>query len=452
MAQWGGCSAWAEYDDDDEEPMNETIDADIIRRATHVNPSSHRALSYLSDENEMPLARPISRRGRLLKLTSTVSKGVELSRHVNSRHGRLTKATLIWSGIDDPSDSLGFDPDTKNAVDSEFIDGLMQHIHTRLPERSSYVLNNRRYGTMTDMSENRKLPFTAGDIRLRQEHISVVTASPQALRPNWLILPLHSPRCVMGITRNALVHEMSDMHRILHSLELRKYDLCSSDANAFYAWFKIVENLIRYYFTVSEISIYSRRYVEQCNPGTGIWVGADRRAAKLSIMRVVDELEVLRRPMIALGKHAHQTVAELHRRADELAHRLIRFLDDEVEQVETVLQQQLSVEEQDDILSHFVNYMKRGSYGRSIILVLAGGLGLNKVDRETWVKNSCKALNRIIVQIWARRVNDRHSEFANMFETAGREYRRMYEELARDVDKKIASVHLTQMSTKSRHH
>lgn len=413
---------------------------------SRVAPKTQRAFSYMSDEHETPLAIPIPRRDRLLQLTSAVTRGD--SRVSNSRraHRGVLMKTRAWSG-DDNADSAGSVGETRRGggavADLRFVEKIWRGLNSRAPERSSYVLRHRCFGTMLDSEEGGQLPMSMGAVRLRQEHVSQVKATARSHRLTWLTLPISSPRSIISLVRNAVIREMSDMQRIMHSLELRKYDVCSSDVHAFFAWFKVVENLVGLYFAATEIAIYGNQHVDMYhpNPSSGVWYASERQATKMAIISLADKLDALRRPLIALNFNAHKLLAELRKRADTFAKRLVRFLDDEVEHVEAVLMQNLNLDAQDAVLAALIKEIRSGPYGRDIVMVLAQGLSVNKSDRNAWVKNMCNGVNRLIVQLWMKRLADRHWNFVSLFESAGKEYQQLYDDLARDVDDKMASVH-----------
>lgn len=542
--------------DNDNNTMLSPLTPDERRILSGSNPSGARStpqrVSYLSDESEQPLARPFVRRDLLLKFSSVISR--------NDSPNHFANTSLATSTGQNPI----YPDDVANAI--ERLRGpLLGGVNMRLPDRSSYVLRNRRFATMTDLSEGRLLPTCIGDIRLRQEHVAEVFATARSRRLIWaplihyataatttsphfqssapssslqspplqtLTLPyvqpghqstsvttaaslptssttksrsgststsMQSPSspagigfsgipdtmnynsgvvvlmtgpttvasgvggsfsyCGISVVRNAIAREMDGMQRLLHSLEVRKYDLCASDIHAFFAWFKLIENFTRVYLFATESTIYTLNPLatrstpnstsipnnnsnEYFNNNLTYWESRLRCNEKTAIINLCEKLERLRRPMLALDKKCHEHLEELRRRCDAFATRLMRFVDGEVQHVESILHTELSVEELDVVLHSLVSQLRKtgGVYGKNIIMVMATGLGVAKTEREIWIRDRIKSVGRVVVQMAMKKLKDRHWNFVTLFETSGKEYKQVYENLGKDVDRKVASV------------
>lgn len=376
--------------------------------------------SLLSDENELPLARLAPRRDPLQKLTS------------------------LWSVIDDGVHDVSLNlpsPISNDDGYTQFHSRISSDVHTRDPERASYVLGKRRFATMADESDGYlpELPRDAGSVRLRQEHFNQRGAN-RSLFPPRLMISVSSTRAIIPTVRNAVIRELRDLERILQSLEARKYDLCPSDIHALFEWFKPIENLIRHYHTVSERVIYRRAQAEQWGNGRGLWREEERRAAKVAIVILLERMESLRRPMIAKRGGAHEMLPDLRERVAAFAKKVVQFLDEEVEQVGRVMEDRLSLEEQEEVMFTVMRGMKKGELGKAVVILVSQGLGMSRSERLVWIRDVCKIFNKLVVRLWIKWFDDRHVEFLRKFEAAEEEYRRLYIGLARELDSRVVSA------------
>lgn len=370
--------------------------------------------SLLSDETDQPLARLVPRRDPLQKLTS------------------------LWSAVDDGAHDFSLNvasPISNNDGYAQFHARICKGIHTRAPERASYVLSKRQFGTMADESDGYvpELPRDAGSVRLRQEHFNQRGAN-QCLFPPRLMISVSSTRAIIPTVRNAVIRELRDLERIIQSMEARKYDICPSDIHALFEWFKPIENLIRHYHTVSERMIYTRAHVEQWGNGRGLWRENERRAAKISIVILAERMESLRRPMIAKRGGAYEMLAELRDRAAAFAKKVTDFLDEEVEQIGRVMEDRLSQDEQEELMFTMMRSMRKGELGKAMVILVSQGLGTSRSERVIWIRDVCKKFSKLVVHMWIKWFEDRHVEFLRLFEAAEDEYRRLYGGLAHELE------------------
>lgn len=376
--------------------------------------------SLLSDETDQPLARLMPRRDPLQKLTS------------------------LWSGIDDGVHDISLNlpsPIANDDGNAHFYSRISGGVHTRGPERASYVLGRRRFATMADESDDYfpELPRDAGSVRLRQEHFNQRGAN-RSLFPPRLMISVSSTRAIIPTVRNAVVRELRDLERIIQSLEARKYDLCPSDIHALFAWFKPIENLIRHYLTVAERVIYKRAHAEQWGSGRGLWCEEERRAAKVAIVILAERMESLRRPMIAKRGGAYEMLPDLRERVAAFAKKVVNFLDEEVEQVGRMMEDRLSLEAQEEVMFTVMRGMRKGELGKAVVILVSQGLGASRSEREGWIRDVCKKFSKLVVHMWIKWFDDRHVDFLRMFEAAEEEYRRLYVGLARELDSRIVSA------------
>lgn len=389
------------------------------RKANHS--SYQNAGSFLTDENEEPLARPVPRNDLLVKLSSA------------------------WSMSDDPMEG---------ADESAFHNRLLKGAHSRLPERSSHVLHKRRFGTMTERADSEELSRKAGCVRLRVEHMEQTDKREHGNDENgdkgseeegesvrkWELYEVRSAHSVLSIGRNAMVRELDDLQTMIRSMETRKYDVCAADVHALFAWFQTVENFARLYLSATERCLYARGGAGRWGNGKDIWDRAKRQEKKVAVIASAEHFEKLRRPMLALDEQCRDMLPELRKRSSMFARAAMRVVDAEARQVQRELDRRCSDEELHDMCKCVMRDIRQRDCGKGVLLVMSLGLGVSRSERVAWVRGMCQGMSGLVVQIWMGRFSDRHWKFMELFDRAEREYRRMYCELGRELDDRVAAI------------
>lgn len=364
------------------------------------------------DENVIPLAVPAPRRDPFTRLHA-------------------------WSLINSVSSEAS--ASTQPALDGTFLTEMMKGIYHRAPVKTSFVMKDRRPATMTEFRDGYEVSRKAEDVRRRQEHAERrITRTPMLLADDR---GSGSVREGIIVARRAMLCELRDFYAITSSLEARKYDLRGSDIQATFEWFKMLENFLRCYLVASEKAIYVGTEVDKWGSLHGKINEKNRKGEKMRIIELSDRIELLKRPMLALDTKCGQLMGRLHRRVDDYTMRLVRFLNLEAEQVPSQLESKLENQEVDGVFHRFVKEMFGMEHGRDMVILLSFGLGMETEKQVEWLKRMCGGITRSGVQVWIKKVMDRHNNYVRLFKNAETEYRELYCRLSRLLDSEIAEIH-----------
>lgn len=283
---------------------------------------------------------------------------------------------------------------SESESESEFTKEVLRGLYRRAPDKASYVLHDRREGTMTEIGEGRVLPMRAQDVRRRQEHLERGVRDMRELR--------RGGRSGLRIVREAFIQEFRDLYEMMNSIEGRRWDVCKGDVLGLFEWFKMVENFLRVYVIVSQESYTAA--------GQGDWGVREKKRVLARAERVGE----MKRLMVAMDRRCGEMVARLRRRVEEFVEGVLGFLEDECRVVERFLE---------DGFDEMVKRMGEQESGKESVVLLGRG----SRDSE-WGKK---------MGGWraVRRVKERHWEYVTMFAAADREYRTIYGSLADEVDR-----------------
>lgn len=388
----------------------QNVIGNLLSRKKTPNNLENRA-SYITGEDDILLARPAPRHGIRSNLPSWSNDTVSAERG--------------------GSDGSTFDP--------HFASDMQKGIYRRLPEKSSFVLKNRKKATMAEEPNAQQLPRNVEDVRIRQEHVERrVQTMPSLFSEDARGRSLSE---VISIIRNAVFRELNDLYKIMSSLEARKYDLCGSDVQSTFAWFKLLENFIRVYFSASESEVYGKTGIDSWGNLSGKLTSDKRKKEKMKIVALSDRVEQMKRVMLAMGCRCGQLVAQLQAKVDDFAMRLVRFLNEEVEQIPCQLESKFGTSEMAIILGGLVQEMRGAETGREVVLLMSRGLTAGGTERVEWIRKMCGGPTRVTAQSWMRKFADRHSNYVRLFVAAEGEYQDMYNDLSRVLDAEIQGIH-----------
>lgn len=379
--------------------------------------------SYITDQNDFPLARPLSRRERFGKITWSLT---------------WSRGSQDVSG-DGPTSGDG-PASARSVLDANFQNDMLLGLNRTQPEKCSSLLKGRRKGTMSLASEGRSLPRSAEDIRRRQEHVDRRLVRMPVLFSHTS----NGNTDVNGIqlVREAFLSELRDLYTILSSVDARKYDVRPSDIRAMFEWFAIFENFLRLYFTVSETSIYHAAEIDEWENIEGMLSKECRIREKKRIIELCEKVEGMKRVLISEGDRGEQkSVRKLRERVDKFSVRLLRFLNEEVVQIPNELEGRFSREQAEGFFRAMVNEIRNSEHGKDMVVALAKGLGKGSSGMGSWLTDVCETGNKFAVQRWMRQFVERHSNYVKLFEKAESEYRWFYKDLSNHVDEEIEEIH-----------
>jgi hypothetical protein len=236
----------------------------------------------------------------------------------------------------------------------------------------------------------------------------------------------------MHIFHNAVRAELRDLHRIVMSLETRLVDVDDEDIRSFYAWLDGFGDFLRLYLAASERFVISvaedASDIEFCEN----MLGNRRRNDKVQIVRMLEGVENLKRPMQARPDRQQLLLAELRAKVDDLTMAIIRCLSTEAEQLPSVLSSHFHEQQITEMFSRVKARMLESASGPLLLVALSRGSGHDVETRKKWLKTQSQQLIRsktsakAAVQKWTRTFLDIHKEYVLAFVSAKKEYVDMY--------------------------
>lgn len=351
---------------------------------------------YFTDKNGVPLARPVPRKELSIGLSKLVSN-------------------LTWS-----DSSKATEQTTTQQSDVDFEKCVLSFLNSVAPEKSSRLLKERIPGTMNVNSDGVRLLRSADEIRRRQEHIDGRIVQMPVLESD--VIGRENSHA-LGTVHRAILSELRDLHCMISSMESRKFDVNKADVRALFEWFKLFENFIRLYLATSERELYAG--------ATGdAWIQA-RKAQKIEVVRLVERVEAMKRPMIAQHVHCGQSLRDLHKRVDRMTMRVVRLLKEESERMTM-----LEVGSVEARVERMIKSLREGRFGREMVVLIAQG-ARNPME---WMRGVWHDVGRFVIQGWVNRFVERHRGFVTAFERAESEYRELYGVLGKLVDEDIANI------------
>lgn len=291
---------------------------------------------------------------------------------------------------------------------------------------------------MSSKSSGFRLPRSVEDVRRRQEHVERrLVQMPVLLSDD---IRTSSTLRFVSIVRNATLSELRDLYRIVSSLDARKFDIRAADVKAMFEWFATFENFVRLYLTISEKELYDTTDIDEWASLQGNISKTKRKAEKKRIIALCDKVEEMKRKMIAEHKSCLRHLQELHKRVDQFTMRLVRFLNEEVEQVPAHLERKFSPIVIENLFISMTREIRNAENGKDMVVLMARGTGANSLTMTSWVRAMCGSVNKMTAAIWIRKFIDRHVNYAVLFENAEQEYREMYNVLSDQVDDEIAGI------------
>lgn len=372
-------------------------------------------VSYFTDCNDVPLARVLPRRDRLLRITSS----------------------LTWSQHDSTAEA---GPSTRSLGDLDFAQQLLKTGQTRVGwVKCSQMLKGRIVGTMGVEGEGMELGRGVEDVRVRQEHVERgVISMPALMEDEGEVGDMETWGNGLEVVRRAFLAELRDLYTIMGSMRMRQFDLGIGDVRGLFGWFVMFERFLRVYFVVSERWVYEETGVDEWAGLEGIVGGEGRKEEKKKIVSMAEKVWGVKRMLEAVrgGEGMRKGLGVLGKRVDEMTMGLVRYVKEEVE-VGKVLEGKGMIGSVMRGMVEEMKEMKEMEGGKESVVIVSRGLGKGG-EKSGWLK---RVLGGRGGKKWLWRVMDAHLGFVREFERAQKEYVAMYVGLSGLVDEQIRHIH-----------
>lgn len=353
-----------------------------------------------------PLARAVSRRGRPL-------------------------SSLLWT------DEFLSQTSNTVSVDISFEQRLLRGT-TRIPPVAPLWTNRtvvRAVGTLTDIRSpegRRKLAVSTEGEKLRVEHLRhAITASPVL---TFTGVEDNSRGKHVYIYHNAIRAEVESLYTITSSLGKRKHDITNDDIVAFYSWLGVFGDFVRLYFCAFERFIINA--IEQTSDMELYenMSSSKRKRSKLSIVRLFEEIEGLKRPMQVQVASRHEAISQAITLCDKLSMSLLKLIGDEIEQLPSLLTTYFHNHQIDEMFRQASEYLASNPSGSLLIVMLSVGSGIGSQARRAWLKRhvhhakgqKAAVSATLVAQRWTRKFYETHTQYVRGFQKAENEYVRIF--------------------------
>jgi hypothetical protein len=236
----------------------------------------------------------------------------------------------------------------------------------------------------------------------------------------------------MHVFHNAIRLELRDLQRVLTSMQTRLLDIDNNDTVSFYAWLDGFSDFLRLYFAASERFVLN--VVEDASDMElrGEMGSRRRKSEKLRIVRMLEDIESLKRPMQAHPSMLQQLLPKLSEKVETFSKATNRCLATEAENLPSILLSYFHEQQIAEMFSSVKSRLLDGASGPVLVVLLSRGCGSDAATRKLWLKSHSqqvvrgKASARAVVQRWTKLFVALHKEYVQAFLCAEQEYRSMY--------------------------
>jgi hypothetical protein len=290
----------------------------------------------------------------------------------------------------------------------------------------------RQPGTLNSAKHPRSLETDGEGARLRRQHIrQAITRSP-VLEFTHMASSIYANR--LRVYHNALRSELQSLYIIVSSLEKRMLDVNENDIEALYAWLATFGDLIRVYFCASErhvLNIIEDASDSELRDGL---CSTQRKREKLRIIKILEDIEAMKRPMVARPQSCENVLPALVVHIDKFSMALLRYINSEIEQIPTILTNYFHADQLLLMFRELDLQLLQCPSGHLLQAMLARGSSEKTTDQGRWLKHQIHALlgakrlrPPLEVQRWSRMFVNVHMKYVSGFAKAESEYKRLYE-------------------------
>lgn len=378
------------------------------------NSTERRSVSRKSslEDEDVPLARPIPRRDRFNTLSSF--------------KWTLSSVSTTWKGSGSSSVTNGRN---EQLLWQEILDIPRENVIVLGPDSH---FEKRRKGTVCEEnSDCNTLPRSPEEVRRRQEHVERSVVRMPALHTESNVSFLSKD--ILFVVRNGFITELTDLYRILWSVEARGFDVCKDDAIGVFEWFSGLERALARYLAATELSVYCGTDVEE--KVENILAQPNRSFEKRKLTAIADAVARTRRAFNAGGGRA---IEILRKRIDLFSITVSEFTKEECKQ----LPKNLTKNRFSPLLEKTLREMIRLDGNGESVALLSSGLGveISCEERAKWISEKCDVSVTIALE-WVNKIIEKHVRWVDIFVKADQEYRSLYEHLGKLVDDEIDQIH-----------
>jgi hypothetical protein len=290
----------------------------------------------------------------------------------------------------------------------------------------------REPGTLDWKEQSLGLATDGEGARLRRTHLGrSVTRSPVL---TFATLANTQGLDSLLVYHNAFRAELQSLYLIISSVEKRVHDLNESDIRSLYTWLGTFGDFLRLYFCAAE------RYVLNVIEDTcdmelrEDMVSGERKRAKLRIVRWLEEMEALKRPMEAQPQTCSEVIPVLTGVADKLSMALLRYLNAEFEQLPSILSAYFHKPQLAAMFRQVDAHLLQSASGPLMHAMLSRGSAEKRGDQVRWLRRHVQRLYKhrtqlpssVVAKRWSKRFLETHDSYARGFAQAESEYIRLY--------------------------
>lgn len=346
---------------------------------------------------------------------------------VVSRHERPMLSSWIWS------DDFGSQSSQPRSADLRFEKRILRGL-TIFPGAAPAWFREprgRQPGTLNLARDSRPLPLDVTGAEVRRKHVRMsVTRSPVLSFTN---LPALESANRIQLYHNAIRAELRSLYTIASSLGKRQYDLNEKDVEAFYAWFALFGDFLRIYFTAGERHILNRIEDTADRELHNDMCSGPRKKKKLSIVRTLEEIESMKRPMQARPGACENVFPLLIDLIDKLSMSLLHYMNTELEQLPPILSSYFHASQLAEMYRQIDLQFLHSPSGALLQVTLSRGSSERVADHSKWLKEQFHGLlgvSRIRAPIeaqrWQKKYDEVHLKYVRGFEKAESEYKRLF--------------------------
>lgn len=346
---------------------------------------------------------------------------------VVSRHERPMLSSWIWSDDFNSQSSLPRSADFR--FEKRILRGMT--IVPGAPPAWFREPRGRQPGTLNLAKDSRALPLDGAGADLRRRHVKLsVTRSPVLA---FTKLPVLESGGRIQLYHNALRGELRSLYTIVSSLGKRQFDLNERDVEAFYAWFALFGDFLRIYFSAGERHILNRIEDTADRELHDDMCSGPRKKRKLCIVRTLEEVESMKRPMQARPGACENVFPLLIDLVDKMSMSLLRYMNAELEQLPPILASYFHGSQLAEMFRQVDLQFLQSPSGPLLQVSLSRGSSERVADHTKWLKEHIQTLlgvSRIRAPIdaqrWHKKYDEVHLKYVRGFAKAESEYKRLF--------------------------
>lgn len=348
------------------------------------------------------------------------------SSHLATRH---TRPFISWLW----SDSLILDESSTISHDVALERRIYMGMSQVFPPPPPWILKDQREaGRLTPRKRSRPLLDIGPDADVRREHLDATNVRPCF----YPFVPLESDVATneVQVYHNAICAELGNLQIITLSLKRRMYDINNDDTDSFFAWLAAFGDFVRFYLASFEKHVFAALESARSDVLQEKMEKTERKKAKLEILSYMEEIERMKRILQAKIGAPQKIILALCRLSDDLAQKIIEYLNREIEQLPSALSANFQDKQLQAAFDNVAVQMSRQRTACLLHVMLSRGAETNDILRKRWLRKHAQDLaNSTFIpqgfmraQQWERKYNRLHQEYFLAFVRAESEYAEIF--------------------------